>query len=394
VTEASVPNPPPDLNPQARTRERPSLERRAFWRWLTIAVIMSVLLVMYTQHPYYRRPMFAPWKPVFQFGFYAWLILGLPYAYATVKRFSTPLKDLRDPTLHWMLLFRAAWNGKISHIVKNRRVKVSMLSLIVKAFFAPLMTSFFSGHANNIARNWAFRKGLPPFGDGNRVLGLGDWWAYVTTTVPKMLPNWSDVSALFHSSWYTVHNIRFATDLYYDIIFFTDCGWALMGYCLESQWFNNKTKSVEPTMLGWAAAIFCYPPFNDILGTYLPLDQSNALIRSPQGLLACRILMLAAFTIYVWATLAFGMKFSNLTNRGIITRGPYAWFRHPAYVCKGFAWWMEYLPNMGFQTAVFLIGLNGVYALRAWTEERHLSMDPDYVAYKKKVPWVLIPGVY
>jgi hypothetical protein len=25
--------------------------------------------------------------------------------------------------------------------------------------------------------------------------------------------------------------------------------------------------------------------------------------------------------IYVWATLAFGLRFSNLTNRGIITRG-------------------------------------------------------------------------
>jgi protein-S-isoprenylcysteine O-methyltransferase Ste14 len=232
------------------------------------------------------------------------------------------------------------------------------------------------------------------FGEGLRVTTFSDWWTYVNDVAPKLLPGGSDVSALFDPGWYTLANLRFASDVGYDLIFFVDCGWALMGYLGESPWLKNKTRSVEPTALGWAAAIFCYPPFNEVLGTYMPLDQSHHLITDPAWQLVCRYLMIGAFVVYAAATVAFGLKFSNLTNRGIITRGPYAYIRHPAYVCKGFAWWMEYLPNMSLQTAFFLTCLNGVYALRAWTEERHLSKDPDYLAYKKKVPWVVIPGVW
>jgi hypothetical protein len=35
-----------------------------------------------------------------------------------------------------------------------------------------------------------------------------------------------------------------------------------------------------------------------------------------------------------------------------------------------------------------------VYALRAWTEERHLGRDPAYQEYKKRTPWILFPGIY
>jgi protein-S-isoprenylcysteine O-methyltransferase Ste14 len=35
-----------------------------------------------------------------------------------------------------------------------------------------------------------------------------------------------------------------------------------------------------------------------------------------------------------------------------------------------------------------------IYFLRAVTEERHLSSDPDYLAYCKRVPYRFIPGVF
>ena len=68
--------------------------------------------------------------------------------------------------------------------------------------------------------------------------------------------------------------------------------------------------------------------------------------------------------------------------------------RHPAYLCKCIAWWLEHLPTLTLPKAFFLTLLCGVYAMRAWTEERHLGMDPDYRAYKRKVRWIFIPGVY
>jgi protein-S-isoprenylcysteine O-methyltransferase Ste14 len=157
---------------------------------------------------------------------------------------------------------------------------------------------------------------------------------------------------------------------------------------------GNKTRSVEPTAFGWLVCISCYPPFNNVLGTYLPLESGPQLIKGEVGQLALRGAVVVLFAIYASATVAFGFKFSNLTNRGIVSRGPYRFVRHPAYLCKCLAWWCENMPTMTLTKAFFLSLLCGWYALRAWTEERHLSMDPDYVAYKTKTPWVLLPGVY
>ncbi|HEX2764405.1 MAG TPA: isoprenylcysteine carboxylmethyltransferase family protein, partial [Allosphingosinicella sp.] len=93
--------------------------------------------------------------------------------------------------------------------------------------------------------------------------------------------------------------------------------------------------------------------------------------------------------IYAWATVAFGIRFSNLTHRGILTHGPYAWTKHPAYVSKNLFWWlatMPFLATTGNLTDVvrnsFLMGVvAGVYYWRARTEERHLSADPAYRDY-------------
>ena len=102
------------------------------------------------------------------------------------------------------------------------------------------------------------------------------------------------------------------------------------------------------------------------------------------------ILVLVA--IYVWGTISFGGRFSNLTHRGIITRGPYRYLKHPAYLCKNLTWWLidiPFLSSASWQDAlrhcILLLLLNGIYWMRAVTEERHLSRDPVYVAYSK---WV------
>ena len=54
--------------------------------------------------------------------------------------------------------------------------------------------------------------------------------------------------------------------------------------------------------------------------------------------------MLLCIGIYVWASLALGWRASNLTNRGIVTTGPYRWLRHPAYAAKNVSWWIGATP--------------------------------------------------
>jgi protein-S-isoprenylcysteine O-methyltransferase Ste14 len=105
-------------------------------------------------------------------------------------------------------------------------------------------------------------------------------------------------------------------------------------------------------------------------------------------------LTLVFYGVYVWATMAFGLRFSNLTHRGIVTRGPYAWVRHPAYLSKNLAWWTENLPFFASPLEpLSLLGWNAIYFLRAITEERHLRFDPDYREYCRHVRWRFFPGV-
>jgi hypothetical protein len=51
-------------------------------------------------------------------------------------------------------------------------------------------------------------------------------------------------------------------------------------------------------------------------------------------------IILVLLVLHLWCDACFGVRFSNLTNRGIITNGPYRFSKHPAYVIKNIRWWM------------------------------------------------------
>lgn len=219
---------------------------------------------------------------------------------------------------------------------------------VVKGFFLPLMFVYVS---NDLAGLWSGPL-LPPAGDFARFF-----------------------------SW-TI-----------DLLYLLDVLLATIAYTLTLRIIDTQIRSVELTAGGWIACLACYPPFHDVTGRFLPFDQDGLFwgqIFAPYpaayalwgGVILCLVF------IYAWSTAAFGLRFSNLTNRGIITNGPYRWSKHPAYITKNLSWWMISMPfvaGAGWATAVqsclLLAGVNLIYFLRARTEERHLSQDPDYRDY-------------
>ena len=178
-----------------------------------------------------------------------------------------------------------------------------------------------------------------------------------------------------------------------DSIYALDVLYATVGYVLSVRLLDTHLRTAEPTMLGWVVALECYFPFwNGLFNrAYLHYD-GIGFETWLSGHLGLRwvwaALILVCEGIYVLATFAFGVRFSNLTNRGILTNGPYRYTKHPAYLAKNISWWLitlPFIPSRGWVDAVkstlALAGVSTIYFLRARTEERHLSSDPAYVEY-------------
>ena len=179
------------------------------------------------------------------------------------------------------------------------------------------------------------------------------------------------------------------------LMFVVDVAFATVGYLLTMKPLDAHIRTAEPTMAGWVAALICYPPFV-LMNNGGPLDYHSGtqdwsvwFAGHPVLLWVAGAVLVALTAIYAWATVAFGLRFSNLTHRGILTHGPYRWSKHPAYLSKNLFWWLSTLPflvtngsltDMVRNTALLAV-VSGVYYWRARTEEAHLSADPDYVAY-------------
>lgn len=177
------------------------------------------------------------------------------------------------------------------------------------------------------------------------------------------------------------------------ICFFIDLTYASLGYLMNFKLIGTDTKTAEPTFLGWTVAIICYWPFWGVLfypyffnynanQTWLSVFETSSF-----GWWFWFIAIIGLELIYSLATVAAGIRFSNLTYRGLWKTGPYRWTKHPAYVMKNISWWLISMPFMAagleeaIRTSLLLFGVNIIYYLRAKTEEHHLSHYPEYVAY-------------
>jgi protein-S-isoprenylcysteine O-methyltransferase Ste14 len=182
------------------------------------------------------------------------------------------------------------------------------------------------------------------------------------------------------------------------LFFLIDTWLFSFGYLFESRRLKNKLRSVDSTWSGWIVALICYPPFNEILTKFAP--QTNSMYAyfdsSYKATFVLRVVCFVLLFIYMWASLSLGTRCSNLTNRGIVTTGAYKFVRHPAYISKVTVWWLTMIPFLqGSYYAVFgMLTWTVVYFLRAVTEERHLSKDPDYLSYCERVKYRFIPYVY
>lgn len=328
-------------------RDNPSW-RRSLTKFAGLIGSLGFIAFLYWLLPEYHGSFYDRYYAMLRLILPPWLALALPYFHFIDRRMARP----RDGYWHMGKLMAFHWEA-----VDRRILGQHLLGWLIKGFFLPLMFTYL---CNDLARFLAY--------DFNRLTGFKFWF-----------------------------------DFLHDSFYFIDVGLVSMGYLMSLRLTDTHFRSAEPTMLGWAVALACYEPFWSLIGRqYLayetPLKWGAWLWDTPiiYGIWGSAILLLMA--IYVWATVIFGARFSNLTHRGIVTNGPYRFTKHPAYVAKNLSWWMISIPFMTSGTpdvalrhCLLLLGLNLIYVLRAKTEEWHLSRDPDYVAYAL---WVERHGMF
>ncbi len=327
--------------------------------------LVWLVILFYRYNNYYSGFMRSDTQQVFLYLALAYTVFGLTF------HLTAPAERIRANK--GIIVFGAAKKAAACAAIFFKRLvlkaklpfpklekteKTTLLFLLVKLFFAPLMVNFAFDNYFAIKGNLAIIGGQG---------GIFSVAGFNSLLFPLML------AAIF-----------FADTLYFSF-----------GYVFEAGFLKNKIRSVEPTIFGWAVALICYPPFNSFYGRYIPWYPSEtADFGNDATTFFIRIAITLLLLVYLGATLALGAKCSNLTNRGIVTRGPYAIIRHPAYICKNLGWWLTIIPVMSLGAFLSMLSWSAIYFFRAITEERHLMKDPDYQAYCKKVKYRFIPHVW
>ncbi len=183
-------------------------------------------------------------------------------------------------------------------------------------------------------------------------------------------------------------------DFAYNASYLVDLLFAVVGYSLTLRLLDSHIRSAEPALSGWVICIICYQPFWSVFGPYLAYESDkfywgDMTAGHPVLYALWGSAILCCLVIYTLSTVSFGLRFSNLTHRGIITSGPYRWTKHPAYIAKCLSFWLisvPFLSNQGPKAAItqslLLVLANAIYVARAITEERHLARDPLYKDYQ------------
>jgi len=328
---------------------RPLSIARVGLRLGALASIYAGIGLLYWLLPEYHGAFYNPFWSLLR-TLAPYVIVAAPFYFAWMDRHQ---RETDDAYLVWArLLFRgerpSSW----------RPVREMMAGWMVKAFFLPLMTVYLSTNADHLS-------------------------ASLTTALDAP---------------FSLASFRFM----YDLSFAMDLMFGTVGYLCTFRILDSHVRSAEPTTLGWLVAIICYQPFWSLISSqYIHYEGSvfwdNWLISLPIVRIVWGTVIVALLLCYALSTISFGLRFSNLTNRGIITSGPYRLTKHPAYIAKNLSYWMITVPfiePLGWKLAVMhcaaLIAVNLLYFIRAKTEERHLMNDPEYRAYAE---WIARNGM-
>lgn len=331
--------------------------RQAGTKLLGLGVTFGCMGFLYWLLPLYRQPFYQPFFQAVNAVMPSLLLACVPYIYWIDAR-QKPETNLQEPTdAYWLL------GACLINAIKLRGLPRA---------FSPKAKELLKQHA----LGWGVKFFFLPLVFGFIVLNVQAFWGWNTQFATYSWVRWVEL-------------ITF-------VLFSVDVVWGCAGYLWSLRLLDTHVRSTDATLFGWVVALTFYEPFNHAMGPNFfryetDMKWHHWLVHSPNLAYLWGGMIIVTALVFVWATVIFGLRFSNLTHRGIITSGPYRFMRHPAYVSKCLNWWLMAMPFMvqtswteSLRLCLLLLMANAVYYLRARTEERHLSMDPEYKNYKDK----------
>jgi protein-S-isoprenylcysteine O-methyltransferase Ste14 len=175
--------------------------------------------------------------------------------------------------------------------------------------------------------------------------------------------------------------------------------------------FRHWRDTGKPSGLGttaleaWAAVLFLIRrptervSRNAVAWIAAPIGSFAMLLARPssEGLpaLPCELLQLAGVLLALASLATLGRSFGLVAaNRGVKTRGPYRFVRHPAYSGYLVAYCGYVLANPAPPNVALLVLGTGFQLLRVHEEERVLAGDLLYQQYCGAVRYRMIPRLY
>ncbi len=344
---------------KAHRRERVGMRPGAIRNWpviftkiLSYNTTLALVVLGYYLIPEYQK--------IYYQEFHAFLFFLLPAAFAIgnlyILFFDHRLGSPDDGMLHFGHIITGQWKAADRTKVGEYFKSVGLRAYFVPAMYIYLIASletFIAGPAVYMKDNAVYMADLPAAG------------------------------------------IIMTLLLAYFFLMIIDGLFALIGYLATFKILDSDVRSTDSTITGWVSCLLCYTPFFEILllGSVL-----KDLYYNPQwfvwfqnyewlmlvwGSLATIAMCTEAFT-----TMTFGIRFSNLTYRGLMSTGLFRYTKHPQYVSKLANRFLVFVPFLslngagGVAWSLCLFGLLClIYYIRARTEENHLSIHDDYVRY-------------
>lgn len=172
------------------------------------------------------------------------------------------------------------------------------------------------------------------------------------------------------------------------------------GYLFGTRLIRTETRHVDHTWFGWTITLICYDPIvTAVFGRWLDYRAavegpmwmrpwSEAFGGMPLMLFVIGGLIIFWEIIHLWGEAQFGLRASNISNRGVITTGLFRLTKHPIFISKCAGWlliWVPFMAGGDLVTNLRYTILWGfvcvIYILRAVAEERVMANDKDYVTY-------------